>query len=244
MKKTFLALSIFGAISLTVNATVFYGEDFSYSDGALTNVAADIWFAHSGGGSVPVMVSSEEISLVQGGGSREDVNRPTGSTLGAGETWYAGFDVTVSGGSTTTYFAHFLAGTSFFGTRVFVTAPTGGGDFSFGIGSSSSPQSVWATGLSFDTPHRLVVSYDYDTGDGYLWVDPTQQTDTSIYTTNFIGNAFTSYAFRQSSGDSVEVIDNLVVGTSFNEVLTIPEPSVFAVGAIGLVALAVVRRRR
>ncbi len=232
MRKTFLALLIPAALVLSANASTFFNDTFSYVNGALTNVSSPLWAAHSGGGSVPVMVSSGTISLVQGAGSREDVNRSTGSTMGAGDIWYAGFDVSVSGGNQTVYFASFLQGTGNFGDRVFVTnTPTGLGDFTFGIGSGANPYSVWSTGLGYGTNFHVVISYEYNTGNGSLWVDPVNISSPSISTTNFI-NAHTAFAFRQAAGNSVEVIDNLKVATTFDEVL-VPEPSTLALTALG-----------
>lgn len=242
MKKALLALPACAALLTTAQATTLLDETFPYSDGVLTTASGGLWGAHSGAGAVPVTVTSGTISLAQGAGSREDVNRSTGSTMGAGDTWYAGFDVTVSGGNTTVYFAHFLAGTSLFGSRLFVTnTPTGLGDYTLGIGSGASPNAVWSTGLSYDATYRVVVSYEYDTGDGYLWVNPSQQSDPSVFSTNFVANAFTAYAFRQAGGNSVQVIDNLKVATTFMEV--IPEPSTFALVGLGGLALLGLRRR-
>jgi MYXO-CTERM domain-containing protein len=248
MKKTLAFLSAICAVStltLQTQAAAFYGDTFSYGNGALTNVSSPLWQAHSGGGSTAVQVSSGQISLVQGSGTREDVNRPTGVTMGAGETWYAGFDVAVSGGTTTVYFAHFLQGTSNFGSRIYVTnSAVLGGDFSFGIGSAASPAATWASPLTFNTTYRLLVSYEYDTGVGRLWINPTQESDTSISAPGFASNAMIAFAFRQAGGNSVQTIDNLVVGTSFNDVLTIPEPSSLALGALGFAALVAARRRK
>lgn len=247
MKRTIIifciGLIMAGGQTIRMGATVFYNETFSYSDGVLTSASGGLWAAHSGTNSYPVTVSSGTISLVQGSGTREDVHRSTGTAMGLGDTWYAGFDVTVSGGNTTVYFAHFLLGTSYFGSRVFVTTPPGGsGDFTFGIGGATSPHAVWPVALSYNTTYRLVVSYDYDTGAGYLWVNPAQQSDPSIYTTNYIANAFTAFAFRQASGNSTQVIDNLVVGTSFIEV--VPEPATAALAALCGLGVVLFRRRK
>lgn len=244
MKKLIIVLSTICAVSLTpaaVRASVFYTDTFSYPNGDLTTVASPLWVGHSGTGTF-VPVSAGQISLAQGSGSRQDVNRATGSTLGVGETWYAGFDVAVTGGSATAYFAHFISGTSVFGDRLFVTPTTG--DFTFGISQvGAAPDVSWGTALNFGTTYRVVLSYDFDTGVNKLWVNPTMSGDTSIAWTGVASTAFTGFAFRQGSGDSVQVIDNLVVGTTFNDVVAVPEPASAAMIGLGVIALGLLRRQ-
>jgi hypothetical protein len=244
MKKLITVISAICAVSFTpaaVNASIFYTDTFSYPDGVLTTVASPLWVGHSGTGTF-IPVAAGQISLAQGSGSRQDVNRATGSTIGAGQTWYAGFDVAVSGGSATAYFAHFISGTSVFGDRLFVTPTTG--DFTFGISQAGgAPDVSWGTALSFGTTYRVVLSYDFDTGANKLWVNPTVSGDTSITWSGVASTAFTGFAFRQGSGDSVQVIDNLVVGTTFNDVVVVPEPASAAIIGLGLLALGFVRRQ-
>jgi hypothetical protein len=168
--------------------------------------------------------------LAQGSGSREDVN--IGITpISAGKTYYYGFDVVVTGGSTDVYFANFKDTSTDFTTRLFVTA-FGGSDFTFGLSpAASSPDVTWATGLDFNTTYRVVGSYDADTQENRLWVNPTSIGSTSITVTDASANAVSAFAFRQASGNSSQVISNLIVSDDFAS--AIPEPSMVALLLIG-----------
>lgn len=246
MKKILIALTMCAALS-AAQAKIFYNETFTYPDGDLTAQSGGLWAAHSGAASGPVQVLNGEITLDQTTG-REDVNRATDSpAMGAGDIWYAAFDVAVSGSSSTVYFAHFIEGTSYFASRLFVTAPTSTGDFAFGLsGSSSSPQQVWGTDGTFGTAYRLVVSYNYDTMESKLWVNPAQESSASLSDVGSYQDAITGFAFRQSSGGSTEVIDNLVVADNFMGALTgmeVPEPGTMGLCLLGGLAL-VARLRR
>lgn len=246
MKRFLFALTIGAALS-TAQATISFTDTFGYPDGSLTTESGGLWVTHSGtAGQMQVTGGQAIVS----GSLGEDVHR-IGTPVGAGETLYAGFDVTVTGGAGPVYFAHFMEdGTTFYGGRIFVTSPTSGGDFAFGLSGTSTLNQTWASDSAFGTTYRLVVSYDYDSGAAQLWVNPTLESDPSITAANgFASDPFDSFALREASNSSTEAIDNLTLATSFQEALTgvaVPEPSTMAVVALGgfaLLSLACKRRK-
>jgi hypothetical protein len=229
-------------------ASVLFSDNFnSYSPGNLVSQGG--WAAHSAAGIKPVQVSGGAITLQQSSGSGEDVNHNLGATMGAGDTWYYSFDVTVAGSGAEDYFAMFMQGTSFFEGKLFIE-PFTGSDFTFGVsGSASTGPTTWGTGLNFGTDYRIVVSFDYNTELATLWVNPTSVASPSISNTGTFQDAATAIAFRQATPASIssQTIDNLVVATSFQEALTgvsVPEPTSLALGLVGGLAGLVALRRK
>lgn len=224
--------------------SILMSDNFnSYTNGNL--VPQGGWAAHSGAGATAIQVNNGTISTVQGSGSREDANRDIGSVMGAGNVWYAGFDVTVTGAdpAVTTYFAHFRDTGTGFNSRIFVMdGGAGAGTFTFGIGDvAGTPDASFAGSYAYGTTYRVVSSYNFDTGLSQLWISPTTQADPSIMSVSAdIGQAMSTYAFRQAAGNTTQVIDNLAVGTTFADVVPTPG-SLSLLGLGGLVAL---RRRR
>src|SRR5207247_6538793 len=127
---------------LTAPPPAFLAEPFSYPDGNLAGNGT--WSAHSATGSVPVQVVGGKAQLAQGAGSREDVNALLGTTMGASQKFYAGFDLVNSGGNGVVFFAHFKdAGPANFVSRVFITS-SGLGDYTVGLsGSSPGVGATW-----------------------------------------------------------------------------------------------------
>jgi len=244
MKKFFFSAVVLAASLIESQASILYQDNFdSYTPGNL--VGQGVWAAHSGAGLKPVQISAGAITLQQSAGSGEDVNAALGATMGAGDSWYYSFDVSVTGSSAENYFAMFMQGTSLFEGKLLVE-PFAGSDFTFGVSGSANTvalgASTWGTGFTFGSTHRIVVGLNYDTKTATLWVDPASQTSTSLSNIGLYQNAVTSIAFRQSSPTSAnyQVIDNLVVATSFQEALTgvaVPEPSTLAMAALGGFAL-------
>ncbi len=248
------ALAVF--ISASAQGALLVSDSFPYADGNLvgqTPTVGGTWAAHSGAGNLPVQVSSGQIVLQQGSGSREDVNSSFdgGWTAGtSGNVVYSSFDLSVPDPSATissTYFAHFLQGTSTFASRLWVTTPTSSGyRIALTNGSSLSPATgapAYSSDLAFGTTYTVVTSYDYSTMTGQLWIDPTLASHPSLDATDpGFADAVTAYAFRQSSGNTIENIDNLKVGTTFYDVTGIPEPSSLCL--LGLGGLALMGRKR
>ena len=142
------------------------------------------------------------------------------------------------------YFAFFSdGGTSYFSGRVGITAATDGSDFTFGLFSGSTTvASQFASGFHFGTDYRVVVEYDQVNKLSKLWVNPTSELSSSISYTDTYGDPFNYFAFRQATGaTSSQVIDNLVIATTFNEANTVPEPATMSL--LGLGSLFFVRRK-
>lgn len=241
-KSTSLAVLAFSALAAVSSqgAVLYNSSDFSFTDGDI--VGQDNWAAHSAAASVPVQVNvAGEITLTQGSGSREDVN--VGVTpIAVGQTYYYGFDMVVSGGSTNVYFAHFKDSAFDFTTRLFLTAFTGS-DFTLGLSASSSnPDVTWATGLDFGTLYRVIGSYSADDQLTRVWVNPVDESSTSISFTDSAAAAVSAFALRQASGNSTQIVSNVIVATTFNEAAIIPEPTAALLGGLGLLTL--LRRRR
>jgi hypothetical protein len=245
-RATAAALLAFATVSgaAEVRASTLYSSPLTAPPLASGNlVGQDGWVAHSGVGSVPIQVGAAGTTLAQGSGSREDANVPL-APIAAGQTYYFGLDVVVTGGNTNVYFAHFKdAGTGTdFTTRTFVT-PFTGSDFTFGLSAAgSAPDVTWATGLNFGETYRVIGAYTADTQVTRLWVNPLDESSTSISFTDPAPAAVAAFALRQANANSTQLVSNLAVGTSFTAV--VPEPSTVALAAAGLGLAGLAARRR
>lgn len=199
-------------------------ETFSYPDGDLTAVSGGTWTAHNGGGARPIKVLAGEITLGQGGGSGEDDGRGFAARTPTDVT-YACFDVKVPAQpavSDDRYFFHFMTTGLFnFRARVFVGPAAAGGDFVFKIDNDAAPpDATYPVESFFDVTYHIVVRYDASTNAATLWVNPVTEASTSVTSSGGVGgvDALDRAAVRQdSSGNSTQVFDNLVVGEGFGD---------------------------
>jgi hypothetical protein len=250
-----LALVVAAVAASSATADLIVRDTFSYADGSLTGKTPEIggtWTNHSGTAGQTQVVSGQA-SLVQTQGEDNNTAFDTGA-IGAGDVIYSGFDLTVptqANAPATGYFAHFKDAGNFFGSRVFITTPTTSG-YRLGISGNStlSAAETWATDLAFDTTYRVVTSYNYDTGATRMWIDPADESSTSIAADEgFSGDEFLSYAFRQfgtaAAGTSTQRIDNLQVATTFDEAsIVVPEPATVALTLLAGLGAVGFRRRR
>lgn len=202
-------------------------DTFTYADGSL--VGNSEW-ASTGGNPGDFVVTSGQ-ALVQHGTPSEDVNLPFTSVTGA---LYYAFDLTIpalaapigdGGGTDFEYFAHFLSESSSFIAKLDIVAPSGGGDFSVGIGSTSSTaDATWASDLSYDTTYRVTVKYDQDTNIAQLWIDASSEADPSILGADEAdpGSTVAAFSLRQSDSSDNEgiLVDNLAITQTFAATLS------------------------
>ena len=236
---------VFAAMASTSFGTLFVSETFSHPDGNLAGQSPEVggtWATHSGTGDVPVSVVGGQAQLTHGSLSRDDVNVPFagGAVIGAGDIVYSGFDLSLAdpgAAISDVYFAHFFENTSTFGSRIWITAPTTSG-YRLALSGDSSitdndGEAYWAGDLSFGTTYRVVTSYSFDDGEAQMWVDPVSEASTSVMSTDGVAmDEFAAYALRQSSGNTIQIIDNLRVATTFAQAVAIPEPGAVLFGGL------------
>lgn len=242
MKRLLPILTILAAATCA-HATVYFNEPFDYANGNLTSNPE--WSTHSGTAG-QIQVDSQTIVIKDS--QSEDANRQIGTTITAGSI-FGGFDFSVTApspasGSDFEYFASFGNGTSDFTSRMDITAAGDTGDFRVGIsGTSGEAQATWPTDLTYGTTYRAMIGYNRDNGISTLWIDPATEGSSSIVSLADT-NDVTGFYFRESNSSVNEtiVVDNLIVASTFDEALPVPEPSIALLGGFGLLGL--IRRRR
>ncbi len=254
------------AIETPVQATLLYAEPFNYPNGDLVNGTngpnmpnPPFWIGTNAGfNGVPshrVQVVNGVMHISPGTPSYEDPNLPSGSTLGQGQTWYAGYDLIVqsesgSGQNELSRFfldqSQFAAG--FYVTTTFSTPAMPRTTYEVGL-DAPGPDAPFPAQLSFGVPYRVVISYTLNpdnnptTDDSFaqLWVDPIDESSPSV-TALTSSVAVTSFGFRWPvlNGSTDRLIDNLILATSFAE--AVPEPSTIMLLALGTIGLLFARR--
>lgn len=129
---------------------------------------------------------------------------------------------------------------SFYGVAAGNTWGNGGGSGQF------------ATTATTAAPTFLTFRLNMDAGISHMWINATPGAidPTNATAANGVGGtAFTAFAFDRIRtgvffGGGNGAFDEIRLGTTFGDVAPIPEPSTYALLAIGLGALVFLRRRR
>ncbi len=123
------------------------------------------------------------------------------------------------------------------GSAIGVT-DTGGG----GIGATGS---ILTSALSITNPNLIVFRYEFNgaSNDTFsVWLNPTAASDSaSITATDYILN---NLEIRSVNANGALAFDEIRFGTTFADVVPIPERSTLALLAGGVGALTLIRRRR
>ena len=237
MKKLMVGLMVLGLAS-AVSAALITTDDFS-SSGALT---ANGWEAYSG---ADASITSDG-SVASVGSGAEDI-RLVFADQGAGAT-YASFILNISTlpSSGSEYSFGFIDGSTMDARWGIVSESSG---TAFGIGSWGGGTTLLNTfsGLSLNTDYMITMYNDGST-DHRLWVDShgTDFASADLPANNDAAGGIDGIFIRQAgaldNGAADWTVDDVVVATTFAEV--IPEPTTLALLGVALGMLAIVRRRR
>jgi endonuclease/exonuclease/phosphatase family metal-dependent hydrolase len=221
-----LALLLFALRGFS--ATILF-DSFNYSNGSLITNSGFLWSAHSGTtGQTQVISGRAQLSLNQG----EDVHANLAGAPYSTGNLYASFTVNFTslprGGTSGGYFAHF--GSSTFRARIFgTTNGAAAGTFRIGVANAATAFSAVITNnLSLNNDYVIVVRYNAGSPATTIWLNPAAESETvnsAAATDSTSFSAISAFSLRQdgSSGAiGVLTFDNLVVGTTFNDVIPAP----------------------
>jgi len=222
--KVLIALITAALTSLVAYGTVILQDDFSYSDGYLPDVSSGKWSRHSGSAN-DMLVQGGELRVT--GSATDDCNAVLAGGPYSGTSTqaalYAKFTIRVTSLPTGsgTYFAHFKDSGTGFRARVWVfTSGAESGKYRVGIANSTGSAQPYPQDLDPDVTYTIVTRYIPRSGESTLWVNPANETSSSVTGTDSAGTMSTvQYAFRQAAGEGTIMVDDLVVGTTFADVV-------------------------
>ena len=240
---TTLGLLALAAISASpAFAISIFADGFSYPNG---NLVPNGGWANFSGATTDIQVVSGRATGGAIGNPANDDHRLFTAQPTTAKT-YACFVANIpafAGVPKPIYFAMLKdGGTSIFVSRVYVVNFPGGG-WTFGISHSSTAAGVgltrWTAPLNFNTDYTLVINYDPVARTSSLWVNPFTEASPSVTDANAtitpVGVA--GFGLRQSNGASALPaefagaadwnwsVDNLGVGTTFDDACSRPTPT-------------------
>jgi hypothetical protein len=218
------------AVTVSPSLGVIFSDDFSYPDGTL--LGNGTWSTSSG---TPgqMLVTNGTVQISQSLG--EDMNTGSGFTGGSpfapasGVVLYAGFTINATQLPTSAgnYFAHFKDSSTGFRARIFTSrANAAPGNFRIGIANSAGAVSgEVATDLATNTTYQIVSRYNVGTGESVVWVNPASAAAPGVAAKDAPSTiTVAQYGLRQDSSMGTLYLDNLKIGTSMADVVTILTP--------------------
>ena len=230
--KKFLSLFALLAGLANSHANLVFSDSFTYPDGNLVGAAGSPWNAHDAPANLPVQVISGQARIAASSASAQDINTssmPGGPFTSVGPTTalYVSFTVrfTALPNPQGSYVAHFNT-TGNFRCRIWAsTANATAGTFRLGVGNNSASTAASgqvATDLALNTDYPIVVRYELATGLSKIWLNPATENDASVSASDAPAVPLpniSAFAFRQANGIGIMLIDNLIIGTAFTDVV-------------------------
>jgi hypothetical protein len=217
------------AVTVSPSLGVVFSEPFNYPDGSLYGASGSPW-SHasptgSGFGELQVTNGQAQLSRSQA----EDVAASlTGGPFASssGVVLYTGFQVSFTElpSNLGNYFLH-LKDTdtgSTFRAKVFAnTANAATGLFRLGVScAANSPSPQFPRDLMLNQPYIVVTRYNSGTGDTRFWINPTSTNSPSVDATDLLQTATLGWiGLREDTGIGTNYIDNIVISTSFADVV-------------------------
>jgi hypothetical protein len=220
---------------LATRADLIWKETFSYADGNILTVAGAGTYLRASGAGNDLLVHNSKLEVAATGGvpvSRADDDYrlfPAPYTNSSTTVYYASYTVICTNlpNGPGTYISMFVANSTTFYGRVF--ALTNGtvlpNTFRLGIaGTAGTASKVFPVDLATNVTYKLVVAYDTVNKTGTIWVNPINQGDVSLTSSDTVSGAVQvqGYGFRQGGtfGNAFFIIDDLSTGTTFDEAST------------------------
>jgi len=231
--KCLVAVAVIGLTLCHARGVILLTESFSYTNGPIITASGGFWSTHSGTTPGQVNVTNGEVNLTSG--ETEDVNAPfvgqPYSPAGATNVFYARFTARFTGlpSAGGSWFTSFKDGSaSGFRCRIFaLTADAAPGKFRVGIssGNNASATVTNQNDIPLHAAFNIVIRLANTNSACTLWLNPLNESDVSIPTAETAATfTVAGIALRQNSGMGTLVLDNLLVGTSFADVLSDSSP--------------------
>jgi hypothetical protein len=257
----FLLFSFLIVGALACHASLVFSDTFTAANGtALVGHTPDsgggAWFNVSSSVN-PLTINNNSVSLANNGA---DDGSTFSSAIAAnpGTSIFVGASISVSAVGSGDYFLSVRSATAQ-DAQLYAKSTTGG--YLLGLATSSGATTVYgSTVLNLGTQYQIVMEYDSVSGSANdtmaLYVNPISgQGNNATYVTEtgtggLDPSSFTGILFRQGTAGQAPALtaDNLSLGTSFDDIIPVPEPAEWGlfsgVGLFGICGLREWRLRR